>query len=211
MHLLLIPGISISNPNALEVFHGYFLSNPYGNSIDIQTFYYDFFVDRFKGNYELAKRLYAKHHTTPRLNIIAHSNGAKIALLAASMGLPIENLVLFGAAVDSRYIFPSNVKTVYNIYNPKDWLLSISTLFDNNANPYCHAAGQYGFISMEPTTTNILQVDADTIHQKRSLFYVHSDYFQEKNAQIWCKQLYEWFTVKNYFNVNADIEPTKTE
>ena len=62
----------------------------------------------------------AKDFLGKTINIVAHSNGAAIAVESAKQGLQIETLVLLMPALKTKTVFPDNIKKVYVIYTKHD-------------------------------------------------------------------------------------------
>jgi hypothetical protein len=171
--------------NTVDTFQKFFEKSGY----QVEQFKYDFNKDWHKGNYRRAKRLFEKYTDTPLLTVISFSNGCVLAAEAASMGLEIDNLIMFGSALDRDYIFAPTIKRVYNIYNPKDWILKLDRLFPDSL---YGTLGKDGLGSIWPQNEAIMQLNADKIHKVRSRFYVHGDYFKERNREIWEGNILRW-------------------
>ena len=60
------------------------------------------------------------HLIQPDSTVIAHSNGAAIAYLAAKNGAPIKNLTLVNPALDKDVVFPGQLENIQVWFAPHD-------------------------------------------------------------------------------------------
>ena len=154
----------------------------------VWEFDYSFNHGFHRGNLRRAERLFLRHNTTPHLNLITHSNGATIASIAISLGLKVENLIMFSPALDRECIFPPSVKHIYCIHNVKDWVPTVSKYIPHE---YYGEMGRYGCKSLIHDS-RIKNINADEVHEEKSRIYPHGDYFTEKNLFYWEKQIDSW-------------------
>ena len=110
--------------------------------------------------------------------VFGHSFGCSVIHQACLAGMKCKDIILFSAALDVDAVFPKDCVSgsIYNVYNPKDWMLRLGRLV-----PFS-SMGSFGMQpAIVPTITNI---NAASVHKKQRL-YCHSDYFEKENIAIW--------------------------
>ena len=87
-------------------------------------------ISVIKRNAVEAKRLAVLLKDNPGSSVYAHSNGCAIAVLAASMGAPIKNLVAINPALKVDTYFPASIKRVLVVHTNNDVPTKAARIFD---------------------------------------------------------------------------------
>ncbi len=132
-----------------------------------------------------AKRLVEDNKERLGVDIaVAHSAGTLILNKACQMGARYRVIVLMGGSLNENTPWEEDwAELIINIYNPTDWVLYVSSLI-----PW-HPFGKLGYTGYTgPHNPNLFQINADEVHQKKSWFHPHYDYFRIKeNVELWSK------------------------
>lgn len=129
-----------------------------------------------------ARRLTAD--TGSDLIVLAFSRGALVAYEAVRRGEKFNTVFLFGGAMDNDLVWPQDsVKSIINIYNPRDLILKAGCLLPN---PFKNPIGTSKISSTDP---RILNIDASKLHKQKSWINPHSEYFLPANVLVWGDQV----------------------
>ncbi|AIY65184.1 alpha/beta hydrolase [Pseudoalteromonas piratica] len=128
-------------------------------------------------NHNLGQAL--KSQLKPGDCVVAHSNGAAIAVRAAELGAQIDTLILINPALKSDYVFPKNIRKIVVYWTKHDKPVKISRAVRWLTIGMCKwgAMGATGYTGRKD--------DRVTNFDMSNIIFGHSEALQPEQLKLW--------------------------